>query len=125
MSIEIFCSENGVPDMLVDVEVFGELMGLEQIADVIRSDLFHRENKQSLLKLYRKAQTSGVVRHWMTPAVSRPLIKARDTDSGQPFDTCPMYLMHFVVTPTGNVDFQTKLRLVHTVMYNRLQGSLL
>lgn len=125
MSLDLFCSENRVPDALVSEDVLDELVGLQTVASVIRSSLFHRDNKQSLLKLYKKAKTSGIDRHWMTPSVTRPLIKARETNTEQPFDACPLYLMHFVVTPTGSIHFQIKLRLLHTVMYNRLQGSLL
>lgn len=125
MSCDNFCSENQVPETLVDTEVLNELFNIKSVADVLRSALFHKENKQSLLKLYKKAQTSGTDRHWMTPAVTKPLLKARETHPKQPFDGCPLYLIHFVVSPNGNVQFQTKLRLLHTVMYNRLEGTLL
>jgi hypothetical protein len=125
MSCEIFCSENQVPETLVDTEVLNELLNITSVADVIRSALFHKENKQSLLKLYKKAQTSGTDRHWMTPAVTKPLLNARETHQKQPFDGCPIYLIHFVVSSNGDAQFQNKLRLLHTVMYDRLEGTLL
>lgn len=125
MSSLEFCSANEIHPDLVDVDVLDELLNIQSVADVLRSDLFHKENKASLLKLYKKAKTTKSERHWMTPATSKALIKARDTHSGQPFDACPLYLIHFVVTSSGQVQFQLKLRLFHSVMYDRVNGKLL
>lgn len=123
--MESFCSQNQVLPELVDKTVLDTLNGLKTVSDAIRSSLFHKENKTSLLKLYRKAQTSDTDRHWMTPGTSAPLIKARETESGQPFDACPLYLLHFVVSSNGDLCFQQNLRLFHSVMYDRIGGGLL
>ena len=125
MSSELFCSVNHIHPDLVNADVLKELEQLQTIANVLRSDLFHKENKASLLKLYKKAQTSKSERHWMTPATTNPLIKAKVTHPEQPFDACPMYLMHFIISPSGQVAFQSELRLFHSVMYDRNNGSLL
>lgn len=121
--MESFCSLNNVLEALVDRDVFSELCGLKVVADVVRSSLFDKVAKASLLKLYRRAQSTESDRHWIT--VGTALLKARDTLSEQPFDACPLYLMHFIVRPDGGVVFEMKLRLLHTVMYDRATGSLL
>ena len=125
MSSELFCSANHIHSDLVNVDVLEELSQLKNIADVLRSGLFHKENKASLLKLYKKAHTSKTERHWMTPTTTNQLVKAKVTQPEQPFDTCPLYLMHFIISPSGQVAFQFKLRLLHSVMYDRNNGSLL
>lgn len=123
--MESFCSQNKVWPELVNQDVLAQLNSLSAVSDAIRSTLFHKENKTSLLKLYRKAQTSGANRHWMTPGTSEPLIKARETQSKQPFDACPLYLLHFVVSPKGDLHFQQRIQLFHSVMYDREEGKLL
>ena len=125
MSSEFFCSINHIHPDLVNLDVLNELSQLQTIANVLRSGLFHKENIASLLKLYKKAQTSKTERHWMTSATTNPLIKAKVTHPEQPFDACPLYLMHFIISPSGQVAFQSKLRLFHSVMYDRNNGSLL
>ena len=123
--MDAFCNENQVDPSLVDHEILVEILALHTVADVLRSSLFGTEDKRTLLNLYRKAQTTKKDRHWMTSPCSRALIKARDTMSEQPFDACPLYLMHFMVSPVGDITFQMKLRLLHTIMYDRTNGSLL
>ena len=123
--MESFCLQNQILSGLVDKDVLNTLNSLKTVSDAIRSSLFHKENKTSLLKLYLKAQTSGTDRHWMTPGTSVPLLKAHETQPEQPFDACPLYLMHFVVSSNGDLCFQQKLRLFHSVMYDRVGGGTL
>ena len=108
MSIDLFCCENAVPISRVDRKVFDELVSLKTVSDVLRSSLFGRENKQTLLKLYKKVEMTDVERFWLVSSTTRPLLKYRNES--------PLYLMHFMVTSKGNIQFQTKINLLHSLI---------
>lgn len=105
-----FCKANNIPERFVETKTLDQLNNLKSVANVLRSPLWNRQTKARLLKLYRKAQRTQTERHWIAPAPMSPLIHAEDLFHR------PLYLSHFVVSKDGGVQFQPKLKMVHTIV---------
>lgn len=119
-----FCKLNNIPEAFVHTETFMKLNQIATVEDVLRSSLWNRHSKTTMLRLYKKAKTTGTERHWMSPATLEPLIKAKEQYPSHPFDECPLYLIHFVVSDKGEVRFQPKLRLFRYITYRHTDGNI-
>ena len=115
MSMELFCLENTLPIGRVDKYILDEFLSLQTVAEVIRSSLFDKKSKHSLIKLFKSVKISNKDMYWLVCSTSISLLKTRHSRSKNPFDKCPLYLMHFLVTPSGRVKFQIKLSPLHQI----------
>merc|ERR1711920_1073467 len=94
----------------VNREVLLELKRLSTAADVLRSDLFHPENKKSFMGTVQKAVASGASRAWLTQGINRPLVQGQQQGRGaHTFTAISSKFLKFVVGADKRVAFQLEL----------------
>lgn len=110
--VHLFCASNpGIEPTNVNQAVLLELKRVRSAADVLRSDLFHPENKKSFMQTLQKAVASGVNRAWLTQGINRPLVQGKQQSSGaHTFTAISSKLLNFVVAPNKQVTFQLELK---------------
>ena len=91
----------------VNKHVLTFLNSINSVSDIMQSEIFEIQNKNSLLDVMRKAEREGNPRLWCTQGLTKPLVhkKKSDVDFGHPFDAISFYLIAILVTPTGDAHF--------------------